>query len=86
MITKEDAALAANMSMDELRQEYPKLAMIMDYIFKYYPDDKEAISQHKMVGHLMFSDSSNTQIEQMIDKLAIFNGWTKYEPKGDSPS
>ncbi len=48
---------------------------------KHYPDDVDQISNHKMLPGMVFGDYSNTQIEDMIDKLAIFNHWTKYEPK-----
>ena len=87
MITKEDALKAANMSWAEIQQEYPKAIMVIDYITKHYPDDYKAISNHKMLPSLIFSDYSNHQVEEMIDKLAIFNGWVKFVPKveaGDS--
>lgn len=80
MISKEEAAKAANMSLAEIGENYPKATMIMDYIFKHYPDDLERIANHKMIGPMIFSDYSNSQIEGMIDKLAIFNNWKKYSP------
>lgn len=71
-----------NMSWADIQREYPKAAKAMDYITKHYPDDAEAISKHKMVGPMIMNPAySNTQIEEMIDKIAIFTGWKKYEVK-----
>lgn len=81
MISKEEAERASKLSLEQLQQEYPKAGMIFDYVFKHYPDDKDSILRHKLLLAMIFGDYSNTQIEEMIDKLAIFNGWTKYEPK-----
>ena len=87
MISKDEAAKAAqqiesgSLSWADLQQEYPKVTMVIDYIIKHYPDDADKISGHQMLPGMIFSDYSNTQIESMIDKLAIFNGWTKYEPR-----
>ncbi len=72
---------ALKMPLEQLIKEYPKMSMVFDYVMKHYPDDVDQISNHKMLPGMVFGDYSNTQIEDMIDKLAIFNHWTKYEPK-----
>jgi hypothetical protein len=69
------------MSVADAYAEFPKVGMVIDYIVKHYPDDKDAISNHRMLPSLIFSEYSNSEIESMIDKLAIFNDWKKYEVK-----
>lgn len=84
MITKEEALRASKMSLAELRQEFPKMGMLMDYIFKHYPDDKEKVCANKMVQELFFNtDYANSEIEDMIDKVAIFNNWKKWNPTNE---
>lgn len=69
------------MDWEQVKQEYPKLIMIIDYVTKHYPDDVESISKHKLVAAaVMNPEYSNTQIEDIIDKIAIFNGWKKWVP------
>lgn len=81
MISKKDAERASKMSLEELEREYPKASMVFDYVKKHYPEDLVAVMNHRMLAQMIFMDYSNTQIEEMIDKLAIFNGWTKYMPE-----
>lgn len=79
MITKEEALRASKMSLARMRQEYPKMAMIMDYIKDHYPKDFERFANIKMFQALMFNaEYSNSQIEYMIDKIAILNGFEKW--------
>lgn len=80
MLSKEEALKASKMSLSELQAEYPKMDKVITYIQKHYPDNIDAISSHQMLPGMIFGDYSNTQIEEMIDKLAIFNNWTKYTP------
>jgi hypothetical protein len=80
-VTDEEIKAAMKMSLPELEENYPKACMVISYIIKHYPDDKVKISNHKMLPTMIFSQYSNTQIEEMIDKLAIFNGWVKYTAK-----
>lgn len=79
MISKEEAIKASKMSLSELEQEYPKISMLLEYTRKHYPDDWEKFTNIKMYQALMFTDEySNTEIESMIDKIALFNGFKKW--------
>ena len=87
MITKEEALRASKMSLAEMEQEYPKMGMLLRYIQKHYPNDMEKLCSNKMVQALMFNtDYSNDDIESMIDKVAIFNGYTKWSPNNKTES
>lgn len=82
MISKEEALRASKMSLQEMEAEYPKMGMLLRYIQKHYPDDMEKLCNNKMVQTLLFNtDYTNTQIESMIDKVAIFNGYKKWSPE-----
>ena len=82
MLSKDDALRAANLgSYSEMQKEFPKATMLMDYIAKHYPDDMHKFQNIKMVAYL-FADTehSNSELEELIDKIAIANGFTKWGP------
>lgn len=82
MLSQDGAKRAANLgSWAEIESEFPKAAMIMNYITRYYPDDYKKFEGVKMFQYiLMDTEHSNTELEETIDKLAIFNGFTKWGP------
>lgn len=67
--------------LEKLEEEYPKAAMIIDWVMKHYPDDSEAIAHSKVVGATIASpEYTPEQVYKIIDKIAILNGWVKWGP------
>ena len=81
-LTSDDAKRVASLgSWGEVKQEFPKAAMLMDYLTKHYPDDYQKFANIKMVQYIfMDTEHSNAQLEENLDKIAIFNGFTKWGP------
>jgi hypothetical protein len=54
----------------------PKINMVISYITKHYPNGTDAgrLASNKLVATAALSpEYSNTQVEDIIDKVAIFN-------------
>jgi hypothetical protein len=79
-LDRSDITRMMAMPSEQARQEYPKIWQAIEYIFKHYPDNKSDIAQNKIVTMALISDYSNTQIEEIIDKIATFDGHVKYAP------
>lgn len=66
---------------DKAKNEYPKAAMIVEWLARYYPDNSEQISNNKLVMAAIVSPNyTPEQVYDIIDKIALFNGWVKWGP------
>jgi IMP cyclohydrolase len=56
----------------------PKIDMVTDYLLEHYPDHAEKLAANKLISYAtVHDDYSNPQIEGIIDKIALFNGYEK---------
>jgi hypothetical protein len=81
MISKEDALRGSKMSLDEMKQEFPKMSMLLDYMHKHYPDNFQELGSNKMIGLIIMDTERHVDVlKELIDKVAIANGFTKWGP------
>ena len=69
------------MDKETFESEYPKAKMLLDYMVKHYPDDYEELAKVKMISYIL-KDTEHTpeQLYENIDKIALFNSFTKWGP------
>lgn len=66
-------------SLEELYKEFPKIGMSIDYAMDHYRENAEKLMSNKLVMTAIQSPTySNNQIEDIIDKIALFNSYPKW--------